>query len=434
MPVSNETTKKITQLSNLILGGAVGALIAAPFFSGGQGEVTVEEAQAIWNAIGEIETAHEIHTATHATILRNLHEGDYDEEVLTRVLELLVELDRQEGEWVGYLRETFARSWMPAPPKPVEPVPPEDYPLGADFGPDGRYNFLPDEPVLELLEAGASLQNDPENPDVMVWNAGWNSDQIVVAPDELSGQAVVYTSTFNEYHNETLPKWGIRSYNVVGSIEDLTLARVGDFTSGREGHGIYVNLGGSFGVKDYTALQCGGQAIQVVFRESETRLPQSQWPDSSDTLLLENVSAIDCGMINDGMAVRASYPFAIYNPGTKVVITNLKVHTTNGEAFPTSTGEGRSHGALFVGYGQTQRRTPYLNVTGVDLLCIDPDRPMIKLEGIDVARIREGSIVVPGSLGRVEVADDCGSVTLGPFDTDIQVNGNLLPAGQVWVK
>lgn len=197
------------------------------------------------------------------------------------------------------------------------------------------------------------------------------------------------------------PKWVYRLYDTSGTVENLKVWRAGDWTKGREGHALYANVLADLTIRDFIATQCGAQAIQLVWRASETAIPKAQWKHGEHTILLERVSAIDCGLINEGEAVRASWPISIFNPGQKIILRDCSVETVDAPL---------AHGALFVGDGEG--RTPSLRVDGFRVRVRNSDRPEMRLHGQDDAILTGLDVLEEGGEANVAIADDCTRVEI----------------------
>jgi hypothetical protein len=235
-------------------------------------------------------------------------------------------------------------------------LPPEyQYPESFPFRPGGSYAYLED-PVgegWEVLKQPVLKVDSNKTAEIITWETS-----------EWEGRKYLGNSA-NSSWGERGPKWGWRRYNLQGLIKDLIVWRIGDFHQGREGHGIYANVYGDLTIADSSFDQCGAQALQLVWRPKETLVPQGDWPDASRTITLDEVHATDCGVINKGSQVRASWPFAIYSPGQNIRIEGCS-NACNIASFyiPGKNGTFRSHGSLIVSPAQTYRRTQLVEVDG----------------------------------------------------------------------
>ena len=445
-PDMETDTKPLVGTKGALVGGLAGA-VALAGLANVLGYFSQEEAARVAQSIQRL---HRLQQAEIAELTRNPD---------TPVQAIQNANEAQAAE-LKYLAEEllFGYTGEPLDPDPDPPTLPGEpgWDQGSPFKDGAEYAWLDDAPVTALVDAGAEVVGDSSDP--MVWtgavdpNAGEGSSSMAAAPASASNRTVVYTSARSSYHHEVLPKWGIRTYNVTGAIRNLTMARVGDFQAGREGHAVYINMGDSFLLENFTALQCGGQALQVVFRSNETGLPEAQWPDESDVLTVRNATAIDCGAINYGAAVRASWPFAIYNPGCRVVLEDIRVETDLVPFGPMSTGEyARSHGVLHVGFPDghpdtvaNHQHTPRLTVRGLTARCVDPDRPMVNLEGVDEVSMEGVSLEVPGGVARIAIMDDCPQVRIEVEDYPVRLEfrtlsghvreTRMLDAGDEWSR
>lgn len=252
-------------------------------------------------------------------------------------------------------------------------------------------------------------------------NFGWQSDREHAVPAALSGRRVLYNNVATSW-GDTGPLWGIRAYNVTGTLRDLELWRVGDWKKGREGHAVYLNVAGSLEVVGLRAVQCGGQALQIVWRGGETRMPAEAWPDEGDMISVRDSSAKDCGAITRGAAVRASWPFSIFATGARVEIAGVTVETELPE-FVGDRGERfQSHGALLVGWGDQGRRTPSLVVSGLGGRIVRSDRSEVRLEGVDLVIVRGISLTEVGGDGVCTIdAVGCGAILIEECSVDVRV-------------
>jgi len=238
-------------------------------------------------------------------------------------------------------------------------------------------------------------------------SGGWMSDQQFELPPSISSRRIVYddlTAPWGEHG----PKWGVRCYNAVGEIRDLVLWRVGDWTKGREGHALYLNAAGDLLLSGCRGIQCGGQALQVVWRAAETRIPRALWPSAANLIEIRDQVAIQCGAINLGTAVRASWPVSVFATGARVLVKSLYVREEL-SAFIVNQRAYQSHGALLVTGGEEGRRTPSLVVEGLVGEIRRPDRTPIRLTAIDHAKVRGVSLKVDGgnTTLTIDVVDDC---------------------------
>lgn len=242
-------------------------------------------------------------------------------------------------------------------------------------------------------------------------NFGWQSDRAWPVPLALSGRRVVFNNVAASW-GEHGPKWGVRAYNVVGTLFDLELWRVGDWTNGREGHAVYLNVAGDLDVERLRAVECGGQLLQIVWRVGETNMPRTSWPSAANLISIVDCSARDCGAITSGQAVRASWPLSIFATGARVEIDDLRVDCRLPE-FAGDRGElFRSHGAVLVSGGEEGRRTPELLIDGLSGTVVHSDRSEVRLAEIDSAELRDLALVEEGGDGActVDVVDDCRRV------------------------
>lgn len=249
------------------------------------------------------------------------------------------------------------------------------------------------------------------------------SGTIDVLSPALSDRRVVFNNARASGWEEHGPKWGLRVYNVAGLLENLELWRVGDWTQGREGHAFYGNVAGDLTIRDLTAVQCGGQAVQVVWRVAETRLPRTLWPTAANLITLERVTAIDCGMINDGAAVRASWPVSIFATGARVHVKDLEVRTRLPVFDGGTAGPSRSHGVLVNTWGEEGRRTPELVIDGLSGLVVQSDRPEIRATAAGDVVLRRNSLREEGGDGVCTLAfvEDCASLLVEESSAPVRI-------------
>lgn len=283
----------------------------------------------------------------------------------------------------------------------------------------GDYEWLRDPTPAEL--AGAELL-----PQGTWYSTGYAAAPRLV-PASLSAHVLVGNSAKAAW-DEWGPKWLLRAYDVGGVIEDLVAWRVGDFIVGREGHDAYLNPYGNLTLRRFTAIQCGGQAVQLAWRASETKIPQP-WKHADFTIRLEDVSAIDCGVIGEGGAVRASWPVSIFNPGQKLEIVRLVVRTRiapfnhQGKLY-------QARGALLIAPGGSgaagggfnhYTRTPSALIEDLDVEVWSSDREEVRLWGADSVVLLRPRIVDHGGTGDVDIVDDCKRVEIRDARTALRV-------------
>lgn len=242
---------------------------------------------------------------------------------------------------------------------------------------------------------------------------GWKSSNGFTIPDDWSNDRVVWNSTKATW-DEYLPKWGIRAYDVRGEIRNLTQFRAGDFTRGREGHAIYLNVFEKLLIENVHAIQCGGQALQIVWRindPDETIIPPELHDQASYKITIRDSSAIDCGTIYEGSASRASWPLTFYNPGQDLDLIRFTVRTKL-QAFQTSGGPKRSRGGVYIGPGQIQRTTNVVRIESLDIEVTESDRDELRLESVASGLILSPRIVDVGGTAEIGIVDDCGRIEI----------------------
>lgn len=238
-------------------------------------------------------------------------------------------------------------------------------------------------------------------------------------PMRLSDRVVVFDNKMSPWGDHG-PLWGLRGYDVFDRLENLQLWRVGDWTKGREGHAVYLNVSGDLLIRNLSGIQCGAQLLQIVWRKAESRWQQ---PTLKNTIRLSKLLAFNCGMINSGMAVRASWPVSIFNTGAGISIDNVTV-VTNLPPFVGDRNETfRSHGALMVGPSEREPyRTPWLHVVGLKSRLNLPDRDEVRIDSVDSAILTGLDMIRnDGAPPRVTIVDDCGEVFIGEVRAPLEV-------------
>lgn len=253
-------------------------------------------------------------------------------------------------------------------------------------------------------------------------NFGWQSNRAWPVPASLSARRVVFNNLAASW-GEHGPKWGVRAYNVVGVLSDIELWRVGDWSNGREGHSVYLNVAGDLDVSRLRAVQCGGQMLQIVWRVGETQMPRAEWPTSANLISINECTAQDCGAITAGQAVRASWPVSIFATGARVEVHNLTVNARLPEFIGDRGEVFRAHGALLVSGGEEGRRTPELTVDGLAGSVTRCDRSEIRLAEVDTANLSNISLVEQGGDGvcTIDVVDDCHQVHVSASPVPVTV-------------
>jgi len=260
-------------------------------------------------------------------------------------------------------------------------------------------------------------------------NFGWMTAVPHSVPATCSNRRVVFNNRAESWGDRG-PLWGIRGYNVMGVLENLEMWRCGDWTQGREGHAVYLNVAGSLTVRKLKAVQCGGQLLQLVWRASETRMLEALWPDANDTILLEECEAVDCGAINEGMAVRASWPVSIFHPGQRIAVRDLVVETNLPTFVGGTAGPCNSHGALVATWGERGVKTPELVIDGLHGRLVKPDRSVIRLTGVGHTELRRIGLTVEGGAMNVALVEDCDSLIVE--DCTVPVRVDFAAADKPW--
>ncbi len=262
-------------------------------------------------------------------------------------------------------------------------------------------------------------------------NFGWDSAEVHPVPASLSNRKIVFNNLAAPW-GERGPKWGIRAYNVVGKLVNLELWRCGDWTQGREGHAVYLNVAGDLLIDKLRGVQNGGQLLQLVWRPGETKMPQDLWPSVKHLIDLRNLISLDNGAINFGQSVRASWPISIFSPGSRVHIKSPRISTELAD-FTGDHGERcKSHGALLVTEGEYGQHTPELVVDDLKARLVLPDRSSIRLSGADAVVLRYPDIEVLGGEGiaTLSVVDSCKSIRI--VNAKRPIRAQVFHASQPW--
>ena len=335
---------------------------------------------------------------------------------------------------VAYLIDLVPKPVTPEPEPEPDPGPgpqPDPavlyYDLDQVFGTTGVYSHLGAIPDDELRGA---VYGGPFG----YWSKGacWTSDKVCAFPPELWGATVIYNNAAASW-GEHGPKWGSREYNVTGVIEGVSMWRPGDWTKGREGHAWYLNVYRDLTFRNCNVSEAGACAYYFEWRDGtsgshdETDIPWDEAQNWLYEVALEDCTAIDCGQINFGTAVRASWPVNFCNPGQRFRIDGMEIKTE----FPPVTVSGetfQSHGGVFVGPGQADKRCPLVTIDDLMVDVTRSDRQELVLWAVDEAIIGKNEpIGITDVGGRADVAivawgeDACGSVTIYPATTDLYV-------------
>ena len=325
----------------------------------------------------------------------------------------------------------------PEPPIVVPPVQPGGPIAGGDvFEQHAAYSWLPESYDLSAYGLGVvsiAQATDDMGPFTAILNSNESASEFALPTAEHAGKhwrgtsALCWPPPVKEEHG---PKWWARTYNTSGALTNVLTWRVGDFHAGREGHVAYFNCLGDVALTDFIGIQHGGQLVQLVWRSWETKIPPDQWKQGDHTITLRRAVSIDGGCINEGSAVRASWPLSIANPGQRVVVEDCVVLCDLPQAFQDTSsqqlGPCRSHGALafYPGDGMpgTIQRTPSAVVRNLRARCNLPDREMVRAWAVDDLLIEGGSIAAVGRPTRVVLIDSPKVRIVGvQMDAEIQI-------------
>lgn len=341
----------------------------------------------------------------------------------------------------------------PSTPPPLEPDPTTPDPAWEHsiFRNGGAYGWLNN---IDKNAAGASVYNKNDVPHLggrkirspdenhPMYDPGVKIDVYGggTGLNDVTGEMDSLTTICNGAKG---PTWWARDYNTIGTTEDLTVYRVGDFIGGREGHGAYEAPAGTRIWRNSNFIQGGAQGWQDAWRPYETIMPVGIWPTRNHVLSWVDCSAIDCGAINYGNAVRAAQPWSIYGCAQSVsliapvVRCELKPFAVSGKF------NRQSHGFLFVGsilkkqpnyypgaarvhnYADTQIheldfqtyvKNGGVTVTDCDVELWNPDRELIHVRRsnglwlvrphlVDLASTKPAEIVVANDCDHLEIED-----------------------------
>lgn len=272
------------------------------------------------------------------------------------------------------------------------------------------------DPIFQGLKLQPLVGLEPGGP-VPLWINSYGTNGNV--PAYLSNRVVVFDNRATPWGDHG-PLWGLRGYEVSGTLANLQLWRVGDWTRGREGHAVYLNVSGNLSIRKLTGIQCGAQLLQIVWRALESVGPR---PTGANTIRLSELLAFQCGMINTGMAVRASWPISIFNTGARITMDNITVITNLAPFVGDRSETFRSHGALMVGPSEKEPyRTPTLNVVGLKSRLNMPDRDEVRIAAVDSAVLVGLDMSrTEGTLPKVTIVTDCGEVYIGDVRAPLEV-------------
>ncbi len=317
---------------------------------------------------------------------------------------------------------------------------------GLPFKAGGKYAWLPDRyefrDVPDWLHSlagtdgatspAASLAinvNDPRLSSVTSWpvfeHDNWESDQLYTLPPEASGRWDRCISHAQPW-GEQGPLWYARNYEVEGTVGNCVVWRAGDFNKGREGHSRYYNVRGDLSIHDELHVQCGGQAIQLCWRTGKTKSDPSTWPENraGSWIRLENIAAIDPGVINVGQSVRASWPFTIFNTGHAFVeLDGIYLRCNHAQPFDNQQKTNRrSHGFLITAPGKREVRIGQVILNNIDVEITDSDRSMCRHENIGDVIYQSGRMAAHGKPANIAVVNDVERFYMDAF---FGYNGNI---------
>jgi hypothetical protein len=333
--------------------------------------------------------------------------------------------------------------FLPDEPIPVEP---DDLDAGP-FAEGGAYAWLPDgysipaEEVPDWVGGGGPLEIqmgpalEPMPNVTPRFTAGWGQGELV----DLAQLGAQGAREINPGASSGVEHYGplhyVRAFNATGELGDFDAWRVGDFKNGREGHVVYLNATALEGVPtrvaDVVGIQHGGQLVQVVWRETEDgspiKLPEEFWPEQvpGSTLALQRLVSIDGGVINEGTAVRASWPISIFTPGHELIqLDKLWVRCNHPQPFKTSSkGDCRAHGALIVeNDGKRPMRSGLVEVSDFRFEVTDSDRAVCRFGDVDEVRLYGGVIREHGARRGIGIVSNVLSFRI---DADVDWSGPI---------
>lgn len=234
--------------------------------------------------------------------------------------------------------------------------------------------------------------------------------------------------------------WGIRAYSVhLLDIQRTHFHSLGrQETWNREGHGVYANVGhsGAVALIDCYFQGLGGQALQVVWRESES----GEGEQPGGQVLARNLVVEDTGT----MVGRRAFAVSLFNPGGPMTLANVAIFSTPSYPLIDETwGKGfQSNGGLVLD-GDGKTRCPWFQASNLAIIQRGPSHPAILMEGVDEAVLdgvvlrdlgapkgnrpkRPAQVVLDRNCGHVEFRDVVGDV-----DFYQSVNGSRSMIGQV---
>ena len=321
----------------------------------------------------------------------------------------------------------------PAPPVEVPDVLPEP----SEFAEGGEYEWLDDAinpsdwPAWAyqqaegqgLISAEGMIRVDSPawkdlGPDRMQVTGGWNSDQFVDMVSHNYEGAFINMGSEHPWGDTCL--WGTRVYNARGTHGHRVVMRCGDFKRGKEGHVVYVNAAADFELCNVIGIQHGAQLAQVVWRPGETLLALEDWPESKPDgkLHLHHLLSIDGGVINSGVAVRASWPVSIFTPGhPEILVEHLYQRTAHAVPFNGGTsGLCRSHGSVMStksGNG-TDAEGKLFTLREFDVALTESDRAPFRFGDCEEVLVTDGKLAETGSNRGINVLANTKRLRIDP--------------------
>ncbi len=114
--------------------------------------------------------------------------------------------------------------------------------------------------------------------------------------------------------------WGIRAYDMIDTLfERIEITNFGRVTPQHdEGHAMYLNLAGSFTLKDSYIHHNGGQGLQIVHRPTESNLERGP---AQGTILIQNTRFRENGFNPD----RGGFQVSIFGTGQAIRFEDVEI-------------------------------------------------------------------------------------------------------------
>lgn len=323
-------------------------------------------------------------------------------------------LNTQEAQGLA-LQELYVavQQALSTPPPNTQPGG-EPAKLWEPFAPDSLYDYLPDIPEAAKLLGWYTPWINNAGP-------GEPFDLAEIAPGVYAGHNA--KAPISESKEAWGPDWGMRLYRCTGTLEGVTLHRIGDWTKLREGHGGYLSpMFGDLLIRDCHMVGCGGHAwhVRAISEEHDpgSGIPSALLPRPGDVMEWDGCSALQCDAIDEGHSPRASWPFNFTNPGMRWRQVGCTVETDH---------SARGHkacatGAFFYGFDQEPRRCERGESYNAKAVLTKSDRAVVFLEGQDEVLFEEPDLwETDRPAARFRIVDGCGRVTINRPRRDLLV-------------